>query len=246
MLTNTHWNDRVTWAAGLFRHNTDSFGTSLDDDSGWNATARITALPYYEDDGRRLLHVGLGYSHQNPDRTFRYRARPESGAAVRYLDTRHPLSGRDFRADQVDLWAAELAGQYGPFSFQSEYLRSDVDTVDAGHRSFDGYYLQAGYMLTGEHRSYSLKDGVFGGVKPRRPFSLDGGLGAWELALRLSELDLDDGPVYGGQERNWTIGLNWYLNPVARVMLNYVRADINHALYGGDIDIFQSRFQFQF
>ncbi len=125
-------------------------------------------------------------------------------------------------------------------------MMSRVRTGDAGRRNFDGYYVQASYFLTGEHRSYSKSSGIFGSVKPNRNFSLDGGLGAWELALRLSELDLDDGPIYGGREQNISVGVNWYLNPVMRIMFNYINADIDHALYGGDINIFQTRFQFQF
>ncbi len=50
--------------------------------------------------------------------------------------------------------------------------------------------------------------------------------GAWEVAARLSYLDLNDGPIRGGEELNFTVGLNWYLRSNLRVMVNYVRANL--------------------
>ena len=124
--------------------------------------------------------------------------------------------------------------------------------------SFDGYYVAASYFLTGEDRPYSTSSGKFGRVEPSNNFALNGsGWGAVELALRYSNLDLNDSPVYGGEENNWTVGLNWYLNPHTRMMLNYIHGDIDRSMplgasgglrrgYSGDIDILQTRFQLDF
>ncbi len=70
MLNNSHFDDRITWAAGFFRHNTDAFGTSLDDDSGWNATARITGLPWYEEGGVSYSIWGLAIATRTPIARF--------------------------------------------------------------------------------------------------------------------------------------------------------------------------------
>ena len=58
-----------------------------------------------------------------------------------------------------------------------------------------------------------------GNIKPRSPY------GALELAIRYSELDLDDGTVLGGRERDWTAGVNWYLNRYLKLQANYVHAN---------------------
>jgi phosphate-selective porin OprO/OprP len=50
-------------------------------------------------------------------------------------------------------------------------------------------------------------------------------MGAWEVAVRYSKINLNDGAVDGGSLADWTFGLNWYLNPNTRVMLNVIRAD---------------------
>jgi phosphate-selective porin OprO/OprP len=51
-------------------------------------------------------------------------------------------------------------------------------------------------------------------------------MGAIELTARYSELDLSDEAVNAGRLDTTTLGVNWYLNPNTRVMLNYVLKQI--------------------
>ena len=60
---------------------------------------------------------------------------------------------------------------------------------------------------------------------------------------RYSYLDLDEKDIQGGILHDWTFGTNWYLNPNARVMLNYVYSYLENV---GDAHIFQMRFQVAF
>ena len=62
-------------------------------------------------------------------------------------------------------------------------------------------------------------------MKPFSNFGQDG-LGAFELALRYDRLDLSNRPVLaraGNEAQSWTLGLNWYLNPYAKLLFNWVR-----------------------
>jgi phosphate-selective porin OprO/OprP len=250
-LQNAFLDERLTAAVGVFRE-TNDWGFYADDDAGWNVTGRITGLPWYADEGRQLLHLGAAYSHKNPDDFgLRYRQRPEAHlSGIRFVDTafQNPFPGAA-RVDSVNLYGGEAALVYGPFSVQGEYMMHDVDTdYSLGDLDFDGWYVETSYYLTGEHRRYDTGDGTFDSVKPLNNFSLDGsGWGAWQVALRYSTVDFNDGwVVRGGEETNWTAGINWWLNPATRVTFNYVKADIEHDLYEGDLDIFQTRFQFAF
>ncbi|MGH8579986.1 MAG: OprO/OprP family phosphate-selective porin [Gammaproteobacteria bacterium] len=122
------------------------------------------------------------------------------------------------------LFGGELAGIYGPFSVQSEYIRADVDRETGGDPGFNGYYGYASWFLTGESRNYKADKGVFD-ILPLKPFSLKtGGWGAWEVAVRYSNLDLNDEGVRGGEIDDLSFALNWYPNPYVRLMANYVSA----------------------
>lgn len=229
---------RMTWAAGLFMH-TDDFGDS-DTNSQYSATARLTGLPWYENDGSRWWHVGLSASRRKPDNDeYRFSARPETFVAPRFVDTGL------FPADRVDLLGAETILTVGPASLQAEYVRASaalVETEDfpeSGDAEFSGYYVYASWFLTGEHRTYNRNTGALGRIRPNRPVLAEGrGPGAWEIAARYSELDLDDGPVSGGHLRDITLGLNWYLSPNTRLAWNYVQADLKDV---GKADIVQMR-----
>lgn len=238
-LANTVANQRMTWTLGVFRQ-TDSFGDG-GDDGGYNVTARITGLPWYRDEGRKLLHIGGSYSVRHPDDTVRFSQRPE----VHMIDMRFVNTG-DIPAERVDLHGAELALVYGPFSIQGEYMGADVVAPRFGNPDFDGYYVQASVFLTGEHRPYDKKNGVFGRVHPNRDFGFGEGYGwgAWELGVRYSNLDLNDSLVRGGEEDNLTLGLTWYANPAFRVMINYIMADIDRSpFYDDDFEALTTRFQ---
>ena len=72
------------------------------------------------------------------------------------------------------------------------------DIIDLSDPSFNGFYVYGSYFLTNDRRSYKSGSGTPGGVKPSNPFYVENGTGAWEIAARYSQLDLDDDLVEGG------------------------------------------------
>ena len=225
---------RMTWAAGVFRDTADD--GDIQEDGGYNITGRLTWLPLYEGAGTSLVHLGVAYSHRNPnDETVSFSSTPEADLADSFIDT------GSFRSDDVDLIGLETACVSGPLSVQGEYIFANADIASSAN--FHGYYVQASYFLTGEHRSYKSSEGVFSRVKPNENFKSGGGPGAWEVALRYSGLDLDDYNITGGELHEWTAGLNWYLNPNTRIMWNYVHADKDRV---GNADMFMMRLQVHF
>lgn len=144
------------------------------------------------------------------------------------------------------LGGGEAALVFGPISLQGEYLHAGVQRDAASDLSFGGYYVYGSWFLTGESRNYKADKGVFDILQPGNPFSLKGGgLGAWEVALRFSGIDLNDDTVNGGDMRDLTLGLNWYPNSYVRLMANYVNVlDVDGGAHDGeDIDAFQLRAQ---
>jgi len=236
MLHNTASDEKMTTAIGVFR-STDDYGENVDD-GGYNVTGRVTALPIYENKGANLLHIGAGYSYRNPDDSVRYRQRPEAHLANYFVDT------SNFASDQVDLVGLEAAWVNGPLSLQGEYMMADADRLGSGSDvKFDGYYVQASYFLTGEHRNYKTSEAAFSRIKPKENYNAAGGPGAWEIKARYSGLDLSDSDITGGELDNITAGMNWYLNPNTKIMWDYVHADKDDV---GQADMLMMRLQFDF
>ncbi|MCB1758519.1 MAG: porin [Gammaproteobacteria bacterium] len=234
-----------TLAAGLFAQ---SLNSAADDqvDQGWGVSARATYTPLQSE--TRLLHLGLSgaYRSVNAGDYLRFESRPEAHKSEQdYLDTGKKEIDN---AQSLSRLGLELAATWGALSLQGEYIQAVVDQRrDEPSLNFSGWYLQGSWFLTGESRSYEPQQGVFGRIHPRHFH------GAWELALRVSELDLDDENISGGRERNYTFGLNWYLNPNVRLMANYIRAEFDRAARsngdlesGSDLDILQMRVQAEF
>jgi len=238
---------RVHWAAGLFRES-DDFGETSDASRGkLNLTARVSALPWYEDGGRRLLHLGLSATQKDLGAdTFRYRTRPEVHQSPRFVDT------AGFSADQTRIWDLEAAVVLGRVWAAAEYTVAESDSVAfaADDPTFDGGYVQVGCFLTDDRRRYKTSSGTFDRMKPGKNFGEGGGIGAWEVAVRYSAADLSDAlpnDPLAGELEDVSLGLNWYPNPATRVMLDYVMAGPDlEAADAGSADFVTLRVQLDF
>lgn len=162
----------------------------------------------------------------------------------------------------AQVYSVEAAGTYGPLIVQGEYFWYNVDRnaiVGLPSVKFEGGYAQAGYVLTGETRRYNPATAAYGGVVPANPFSLTGGgWGAWEVAGRMSSIDLNDqlatvNGVAGGRQTIYTLALNWYVNRNIRFMFNYLHGDVakqvsatNFGNAGSKFDAFAMRTQVAF
>ncbi len=228
------WQKRVTFSTGVYR-DTDEFGAN-GENPAYNLAARLTGLPLYREEGRRLGHAGLFYSRRRlGDSGVRFRQRPEAQLAPYLVDT------GTIRASAVDVFGFEAATILGPASLQAEYMEAAPEQTAAGRLRFSGYYLTAAWVLTGEHRRYSRTGGAFTRFEPRRPFNPAAGQwGALMLLVRQSHLDLNDGPVHGGALTDLSFGLNWYLTAGTRLMWNYILVDAEDL---GDMQIAQTRLQ---
>jgi phosphate-selective porin OprO and OprP len=230
-ITARDWSEseRLTWQYGIYRPATNVFGVAL---NKYSVGGRMTALPVYEDDGEELIHVGLGtFSGELVENQLRDRARTllrnGPGFAVPILvDTGEIPGSRQYTI------GPEFAAVYGPLSVQAEWAGQWLTDADPNNQQqgtvfYHGGYVEALYFLTGEHELYDKHEGVFGRVIPRSNFHTTAGdccrgYGAWQVGVRFSYLDLNDKTIQGGQVYDWTLGLNWYLNPNMKVQLNYI------------------------
>ena len=238
LIRNSALDNRFHWAFAMTRSDDNGTVDSYTDNPDNNITLRLAATPFHAGKSQ-LVHVGLAY-HLKKEEGFRFRVRPEGRTkSVRLVD----VHGHAYQVDQIGL---ETALVYGRISIQGEYMTVTPDVTGAGDPTFSSYYITASYFLTGESRPYG--GGAFGRPEPKRKFDLKKGtLGAVELAARVSRINLSSRGFQGGDERNFTLGLNWYPHSNARVTLNYVGAYLDR----GDISneftsIASMRFQVDF
>jgi phosphate-selective porin OprO/OprP len=204
--------DRMSWAAGIFNNFIDT-DQSIDD-AATSLAGRITWLPYFAEDERKLLHIGVSARQSNGNTGYHFQSRPEFDKAPMFVDTGLSV------ADKVRQYNLELSWRDGPFWVAAEYVNADVDSPSDGDLNFDGYQITGSWIITGEIRDYRYKGGTFGPVPVARSV-YQNGKGAWELAGRWSSVDLTDGTVDGGEMDILSAGINWWLTPTFMLNLNY-------------------------
>jgi len=237
LIFNEFSNKKIGVQAGLFRNADDKTANDKKANDGYVFTGRITGLPINNKDNKQILHIGVGYSHRKPDtKEYKVSSRPEAHlSSQKYITT-----GAIDNVDNINLLNLEAAFVTGSLSFQAEYLAAKVNAIE--NYSFSSYYGQVSYFLTGESKKYKSSYGGFNRVKPQHNFG-NGGTGAWEVAFRYSNSDLNSETILGGEQSDITLGVNWYLNPSTRIMFNNVIADVKDK---GKANIFQVRFQVDF
>jgi phosphate-selective porin OprO/OprP len=203
-------------------------------------------------DGAKVFYSGN--SAGGGSQTLRFRDRPE----IRVDGTRLIDSGA-IAAKTGNMWAVDLEGNIQQFYLGGEYAQFTADrqcgslvaannslcTSSAAvidHPTFHGWNIGGSWIITGETRTYTPNglaetQAGFGAPVPSRPFSLYGGSwGAWELAARYSDTDLNWmgsrtavtnttgtsnlAGVLGGEQRILDLGLNWYPNRNVRLMMD--------------------------
>jgi phosphate-selective porin OprO/OprP len=171
-----------------------------------------------------------------PRYPVRFRERPELRVdSTRLIDT------GSIDAEHTWVTGLEFGARYRNLYVQAEHFWFGIERRTPTALSdprFRGYYIQGTWVLTGESRRYSMASGSFQNPRPRAPVSSSGGYGAWELAVRFSDTDLNyheglpgfappaDG-VRGGEQKVFTIGLNWYPTTNLKLMLDYLHIDVD-------------------
>ncbi len=236
-------NDK-NWSAAVGLFGRGANGAELDNDESFGVSSRVTYAPINEKN--RVLHLGATAAYRSTGSidVLRFRIRPESHLTnTRLVDTGF------FDADSYNRFVGEAAFISGPFHMQGEYYHTTVDREIGTNADLDfsGFYVEGGWFLTGESMNYKPSKGIYSRVTPRGIVG-KGGIGAWQVALRFSSLDLTDEEIIGGEEDNFTLGLNWYATSNIRFAANYVNVlNVKGGTNDGDEpESFQIRTQVEF
>ncbi len=223
-------------------------------DTGWQGIGRVSGRPWMEDD-TKFMHVGISAGHTEVNTQYRadgtmvgegqigggggmsFFAFPGTNVdRTNILNTGNLSTGAlsDPNRRQVtsyDRYGAEGWFVYGPFSAQAEYLRTNINGVGYDGEHLTGYDGFISYFLTGESKSYHVRNGAANRLKPRKPFHWDGsGLGAWEIAAGYDYIDMNSGAIKGGEMDMFRFGLNWYPHSNVKFQSNIIHVfNINTA-----------------
>jgi phosphate-selective porin OprO and OprP len=241
----TWLNDRVFSAAGVYKNESDLLGFGLGDGQ-YAVTGRLAGLPLWMPDDKIFWHVGGAMSHRDPvNDQVQIRIRDNIRNAPFPLLPLVANTGL-LNSSSQDLFNIETAAVWGPLTFEAEYTANVVRGASVaatlttpagpplGNLFFQGYYAEAVVFLTGESRTWNTKNFFFNRVTPKRPLRLkptdcEGyGLGAWELAVRYSFVDLSNKAIQAERLDSVTLGLNWYLNANAKIQFNYDYTNRGH------------------
>jgi len=220
MVSDTAWEEKLSWQACVTRNSAASGNSTGNMRTGENnVTARIAGRPWSNDNGQYFTFGFAGSVRTPTNDKAGFSSTPELHLAPKFVDT------GTLGIWKEDLLEADLGFVSGPFwayadAFGAWCKRSSPD----GNVNFDAWGLSAGYFLTGESRPYKASNSTYDRVKPKANFDGKGGGGAWEIAARFDQIDLNDSDVEGGKEDILTLGLSWYLNPNTRWMLDFVHA----------------------
>jgi phosphate-selective porin OprO/OprP len=250
------WADQRWFAAGyLTGASYGSQSAALATPQQTGGTFRVAGRPIATEDWD--LHLGLSGSmafdigRTASGQTLQLRDRPELR-----IDQNRLIDTGAIAADNAYQWGPEFALRWRNFLIQGEYIRIGVDQSKSGAAprpdlQFEGGYVEASWVMTGEPRRYATSGAAFGGVVPARPYSFrDGGLGAFELVGRYSVADLNDhvtrgraasvtGGVFGGRQEVIGAGVNWYPNANLRLMLQWNNVSVNRLDASGTTQIGQ-------
>jgi len=134
---------------------------------------------------------------------------------------------------------------YNNYSLQGEYTIVKV-LASKDNYTFDAYYLEGSYFLIGKGRRYKTSNSTLGKIKPTKETAL-------EFAFRYSYINLNDegensvNPENGGEQTDYTLGINWYVNSELKFMFNYIIAEPKGTDdYDGRLQIVQLRTLFAF
>lgn len=220
-LSNTMFDKRATWTVGVFQ------------EKGTQATARLTAVPVWDDNSEHYLHLAVATRYNGSENgQLRFSGRPESDVTDLYVDT------GQIPADHAWHFALEALWADGPFTVLAEYAEAHVSSGSTGDPRLQGWYVTGGWLITGgAPRPYDRNVGY------ARRIPVVDRHGQLELVGRFGRVDLDNGGVQGGTLDKWYAGLNWWATKRMKMSLGYGDAELERFGLDGNTKFLFTRFQ---
>lgn len=235
---------RLSYQAAFLDGASDGGSVETESNDGKDGVLRLFAHPFKNSEDSFLKDLGLGAAYSTGTREV-------GSGAIRSYTTNALVPFFQYNANvrpdgEHTRFSPQAYFYKGPFGILASCTETDQDlvnttTVTPASRRGDfanrAWAVTANYVLTGEETGYNTNP------KPRQDFNFAAGTwGAWELAARVSQLEVDDGAFKGAgtgvfANRNTqaagvdslSLGLNWYLNRNVKASVNFEHSEFEEA-----------------
>jgi phosphate-selective porin OprO/OprP len=224
----------AAYAVGVFDGALDGGSVDNDTNDGKDTAGRLFLQPFRKGKVKAVQGLGIGIAAS----TGKQEGALPSFRSPGQLTFFSYAAGTTAEGRRTRL-TPQASYAIGPFRLIGEYVRSSQDVRKGAEtvRVRNGaWQAAAAFVLTGETPSS-------GGVAPKNPFERGAGWGAFELAARYSELDVDDAvfdrgladPVRSATgARAFAFGVNWYVTKNVKYVANYERTTFEGGGASGD------------
>jgi phosphate-selective porin OprO/OprP len=242
----------LTYQLAVMNGVIDGGSADNDADNEKDFVGRVWAQPFQETAFAPLQGLGLGFAYSVGDQD-------------RVANAIYRTSGQDpffvFLANVREAGRRERLGPqayytWGPLTAIGEWTQSKTHLASptaTGVADVRAWQVGFAYVLTGEAASYR-------GVVPSTSFRPDlSGLGAFEVAARYHRWEVGDDvftdgfanpDVSASEASAFTVGVNWYVNPVLKVAVDYERTEFDGGGAAGtdrvDESLLLTRFQISY
>lgn len=239
-------NEKLNYAFGVFDGQFDGQSNGSNRDNAANSNgkefaARLFATPF-KGSGNALDGFGAGVSFTRANSQDEFVADSYRSPGQRSFFAYNAATVTDGNKTRI---SPQAYYYYGPFGLLGEYIRSSTDVARGANSAKldnEAWQIAGSWVITGE-------DNGFRGITPKNDFDLaKGGWGAWEVALRYHQLEIDSEAFEGaapfaatantttnfGQNatekaQSWAAALNWYLNKNVKFQTTYEHTKFDSA-----------------
>jgi phosphate-selective porin OprO and OprP len=244
MLQKTFGNEKFRAFLGGFRV-TDDLGTDILGTGKHSLSARLAYTPFYDTSTNNAFHLGASTRFFRPeDKQYTVKTQNETNISPDYIN-----STLLENVSNVKLLGFEIGYTIKDLFLQGEYIHSFAvqKTQDNVPRTevydYNSFYLMASYFLKGGQRRYNKNSNRFSDITVQKRKE-KGKLGnAWEIAARISRINIASSDKNIDHMTDATFGLNWYFNSNSRLMMNYVISVLPQDLFANSL---QFRMQVSF
>lgn len=229
----------VNYQVSLSNGVIDGARGDTDESDDKDVSVRLILNPFKRSDIDELNGLSAGFAYTRGNRAGSKTApclpsykSPGQATVFRYLSD-GTVDGTAIASGDNVRYSPQLYYHVGRLGVLGEYVVSSHEVAIGATRDrldHKAKNMTASLMLTRDAASYKA-------VIPQCLFDPDAGTwGAFELVGRYNEIDIDDAtfPIFANSGSSiskataWAVGLNWYLNNMVRISMDY-----EHTIYDG-------------